>query len=67
MKKRILFGVLIIIFILILSFVVPVRKEETVVWYRKDLVSYGQGENFYYNIYGIKIWPFLNEYEHIIE
>ena len=67
MKKRILFGVLIVIFIVILSFVIPVRKEEKEVWYSKDLISFGHSENFYYNIYGIKIWPFLSEYEHISE
>ena len=67
MKKKILVGGLIAIFIVILSFIIPVKKEEKEVWYNKDLISYGHNENFYYNIYGIKIWPFLSKYEHIRE
>ena len=67
MKKRILVGVLIAIFIVILSFIIPVKKEEKEVWYNKDLISYGHNENFYYNTYGIQIWPFLSKYEHIRE
>lgn len=67
MKKKILVGGLIVIFIVILSFIIPVRKEEKEVWYSKDLISFGQNENFYYNIYDIKIWPYLSEYEHIRE
>ena len=65
--KKIVVGMLIVIFIVILSFVIPVKKEKKEVWYIKDLTSYGHNENFYYNIYGIKIWPFLSEYEHIID
>lgn len=42
-------------------------QEEKEVWYNKDLISFGYSENFYYNIYGIKIWPYLSEYEHISE
>ena len=67
MKKRILVVVLIVILIAILSFIIPIRKEEKEVWYSKDLISFGYSENFYYNIYGIKIWPYLSEYEHIRE
>ena len=63
--KKIVVGILIIVFIVILSLIIPVKKEKKEVWYSKDLTSYGHNENFYYNIYGIKIWPFLNEYEHI--
>lgn len=65
--KKIVVGMLIVIFIVILSFVIPVKKEKKEDWYIKDLTSYGHNENFYYNIYGIKIWPFLSEYEHIID
>ena len=67
MKKRILIGVLIAILIVILSFIIPVKIEKKEVWYSKDLTSYGHNESFYYNIYGIKIWPFLSKYEHIRE
>ena len=67
MKKRILVVVLIVILIVILSFIIPIRKEEKEVWYSKGLVSFGHSENFYYNIYGIKIWPYMSEYEHIRE
>lgn len=56
---------LIVILIAILSFIIPIRKEEKEVWYSRDLISFGHGKNFYYNIYGIKIWPYLSEYEHI--
>ena len=45
----------------------PYKKEEKEVWYSKDLKSFGYSENFYYNIYGIKIWTYLSEYEHIKE
>lgn len=65
MKKRILMGVLIVILIAILSFIIPIRKEEKEVWYSKDLISFGHSENFYYNIYGLKIWPYLSKYESI--
>ena len=65
MKKRILIGVLIAILIVILSFIIPVKIEKKEVWYSKDLTSYGHNESFYYNIYGIKIWPFISENEHI--
>lgn len=67
MKKRILIGVLSAILIVILSFIIPVKKEKKEVWYIKDLTSYGHNESFYYNIYGIKIWPFISENEHIRE
>ena len=67
MKKRILVVVLIVILIAILSFIIPIRKEKKEVCYSKDLISFGHSENFYYNIYGIKIWPYLSEYEHIRE
>ena len=67
LKKRVLAVVLIVILIAILSFIIPARKEEKEVWYSKDLISFGHSENFYYNIYGIKIWPYLSEYEHIRE
>lgn len=67
MKKRILIGVLIAILIVILSFIIPVKIEKKEVWYSKDLTSYGRNESFYYNIYGIKIWPFISENEHIRE
>lgn len=67
MKKRILIGVLIAILIVILSFIIPVKIEKKEVWYSKDLISYGHNESFYYNIYGIKIWPFISENEHIRE
>ncbi|MEI3390606.1 MAG: hypothetical protein V8R30_03055 [Clostridia bacterium] len=67
MKKRILIGVLIAILIVILSFIIPVKIEKKEVWYSKDLTSYGHNESFYYNIYGIKIWPFISENEHIRE
>lgn len=65
MKKRILMGVLIVILIAILQFIIPIRKEEKEVWYSKDLISFGHSENFYYNIYGLKIWPYLSKYESI--
>lgn len=65
MKKRILMGVLIVILIAILWFIIPIRKEEKEVWYSKDLISFGHSENFYYNIYGLKIWPYLSKYESI--
>ena len=42
-------------------------KNRKKVWYSKDLTSYGHNESFYYNIYGIKIWPFISENEHIRE
>ena len=61
MKKRILIGVLIAILIVILSFIIPVKIEKKEVWYSKDLTSYG------HNVYGIKIWPFISENEHIRE
>jgi len=67
LKKRILIGVLIAILIVILSFIIPVKIEKKEVWYSKDLTSYGHNESFYYNIYGIKIWPFISENEHIRE
>ena len=67
MKKRILIGLLIAILIVILSFIIPVKIEKKEVWYSKDLTSYGHNESFYYNIYGIKIWPFISENEHIRE
>ena len=67
MKKRILIGVLIAILIVILSFIIPVKIEKKEVWYSKDLTSYGHNESFYYNIYGIKIWPFISENEHLRE
>ena len=67
MKKRILIGVLIAILIVILSFIIPVKIEKKEVWYSKDLTSYGHNESFYYNIYSIKIWPFISENEHIRE
>ena len=67
MKKRILIGVLIAILIVILSFIIPVKIEKKEVWYSKDLTSYRHNESFYYNIYGIKIWPFISENEHIRE
>ena len=67
MKKSILIGVLIAILIVILSFIIPVKIEKKEVWYSKDLTSYGHNESFYYNIYGIKIWPFISENEHIRE
>ena len=67
MKKRILIGVLIAILIVILSFIIPVKIEKKEVWYSKDLTSYGHNESFYYNIYGIKICPFISENEHIRE
>lgn len=67
MKKRILIGVLIAILIVILSFIIPVKIEKKEVWYSKDLTSYGHNESFYYNIYGIKIWSFISENEHIRE
>lgn len=67
MKKRILIGVLIAILIVILSFIIPVKIEKKEVWYSKDLTLYGHNESFYYNIYGIKIWPFISENEHIRE
>lgn len=67
MKKRILMGALIVILLAILSFIIPIRKEEKEVWYSKDLISFGHSENFYYNIYGLKIWPYLSKYESIRE
>ena len=56
-----------IILLVLLSFIIPVRKEEKEVWYSKDLISYGHSENFYYNVYGKKIWPYLSENEHVRE
>jgi uncharacterized protein YxeA len=65
--KKIVVGILIIIFAIILSFVIPVRKEKKEIWVVKDITSYGHSTNFYYNIYGMKIWPFLDEHAHIRE
>ena len=48
--KKIVVGMLIVIFIVILPIVIPVKKEKKEVWYIKDLTSYGHNENFYYNI-----------------
>ena len=67
MKKRVLLVIIIVILIAILSFIIPVKKEEKEVWHREDLISYGRNESFYYNIYGIKIWPYLSEYDHVVE
>lgn len=65
MKKRRWIKVLIVILIVILSFIIPVRKEEKEVWYVNNLTSYGRSKNFYYNIYGMKIWPYLSKYEQV--
>lgn len=56
-----------IILLVLLSFIIPVRKEEKNVWYSKDLISWEHSENFYYNVYGKKIWPHLSENEHVRE
>ena len=64
MKNKLFIGILIVIFIAILSFIIPIRKEEKDVWHVKGPISYGHRANCYFNIYGIKVWPY---YEHISE
>ena len=66
-EHKIVSVIIAIIIFALLSFIIPVRKEEKEVWYSKDLMSYGYSENFYYNIYGKKIWPYLSENEHVRE
>ena len=64
-KHKIVSVIIAIILLVLLSFIIPVRKEEKKVWYSKDLISYGYSKNFYYNVYGKKIWPYLSENEHV--
>ena len=53
--------IIVIILLVLLSFIIPVRKEEKNVWYRNYDISYKYSLFFYYNIYGQKIWPLLSE------
>ena len=54
MSKKV---VLFIIFLFIVSFFFPVRKETKYVSYSQKVSSFGTTTTFYYNIYGQKIWP----------
>lgn len=56
MKKKIVILIIVLIFIAILSFVIPVKKEEKLEWIRNGPSSYGHNAKTYYNIYGIKIF-----------
>ena len=60
-KHKIVSIIITFIFLVLLSFIIPVKKEEKTVWHFKGPTSYGGYESFYYNIYGKKIWPYLSE------
>ena len=59
MKKKIIWTIITIIILLILSFIVPVKKEQEQEWVNWGAEWMEVGSYFpiikYYNIYGIKI------------
>ncbi len=64
--KKVIIKIMLILGIIILTVIIPTKSEEKEVWYREYLISYGQHKKFYYNIYGMKIWPYLNKNEYIV-
>ena len=74
MKKKIIIGLLMVAFIIILIFLVPIKKETKLVSNRSgstpisaDWVTDLYYKNFYYNIFGMKIWSHLDSNEYILE
>lgn len=56
--KKIIVIIIIAIIVAILTFVIPVRKEEAeeIIWINQGPASYGHHVENYYNIYNIKIF-----------
>ena len=74
MKKKIIIGLLMVAFIIILIFLVPIKKETKLVSNRSgstpisaDWVTDLYYKNFYYNIFGMQIWSHLDSNEYILE
>ena len=73
MKKKIIIGLLIVAFIIILIFLIPIKKETKLVSNRRgstpisaDWVSSLYYKDFYYNIFCMQIWSHLDSNEYIL-